>query len=123
MDKRNLLLVFLSQFDLTSKKMEEIISFMKEPSISCFAKTKFPKEIIKPDSYQIMLASADEKLTEKSKWKVFSVWDVNKGALVTMKMSGKCNDNQLKETLELEKNYAKKLLNTIKKIVEKQYTH
>ena len=64
MDKRNLLVVFLSQFDLTSRKMEEILNFMKTSTIECFAKTKFPKEIIKPDSYQTMLASADEKLTE-----------------------------------------------------------
>lgn len=64
MDKRNLLVVFLSQFDLTSKKMEEIISFMKEPNILCFSKTKFPKEIIKPDAFSQMLACADEKLTE-----------------------------------------------------------
>ena len=64
MDKRNLLLVFLSQFDLTSKKMEEIISFMKEPSILCFSKTKFPKEIIKPENFANMKECADEKLTE-----------------------------------------------------------
>lgn len=64
MDKRNLLLVFLSQFDLTAKKMEEILSFMKEPSICCFAKTKFPKEVIKPDIFAQMIECADEKLTE-----------------------------------------------------------
>ena len=71
-------------------------------------------------TYRIIL---DPDSSINARWKVFTVWDVNMGSLVTMKMEGKCTDIQLKETLDMTKGLAKKLLSTIKKIIEKQYSH
>lgn len=64
MNKKNLLIVFLSQFDLANNKMEKILEFMKEHTIACFKKTKFPKEILSEENHQKMLASAEEGLVE-----------------------------------------------------------
>ena len=64
MDKKQQLVVFLSQFDLTSSKMESIISFMDDPSIKSFKKTKFPKEVLTEENYKKMLLSADEIMVE-----------------------------------------------------------
>ncbi|MBE7073971.1 MAG: DNA-protecting protein DprA [Clostridiales bacterium] len=64
MDKRDLLIVFLSQFDLSSKKMSEIMDTMKEQTIKCFSKTKFAENILKKETYESMIASADEALVQ-----------------------------------------------------------
>lgn len=64
MDKRNLFVVFLSQFDLTSGKMEQIISCMDEASIDCFKKTKFDEKVLKKENYLKMLESANPVLVE-----------------------------------------------------------
>ena len=64
MDKRDLLIVFLSQFDLSSNKIKQIVENMKELSIACFKKTKFDKSVLSDDVYQKMLECADETLVE-----------------------------------------------------------
>lgn len=64
MDKRDLFVVFLSQFDLTAGKMEQIISCMGQPSIETFKKTKFDERVLKKENYQKMLECADPILVE-----------------------------------------------------------
>ncbi|MBQ8908715.1 MAG: DNA-processing protein DprA [Clostridia bacterium] len=64
MDSRDLFIVFLSQFDLTSGKMASIIENMQQPSIKCFKNTKFDAKVLKAETYQNMLQSADETLVQ-----------------------------------------------------------
>lgn len=64
MDRRDYLIVFLSQFDLTANKMQQIIENMHEASIECFKKTKFDEKVLKKQTYQTMLESADPILVE-----------------------------------------------------------
>ncbi|MBQ8793047.1 MAG: DNA-processing protein DprA, partial [Clostridia bacterium] len=64
MDKKDLFIVFLSQFDLTTKKMLDIINAMKQPSIDCFKKTKFDEKILKQENYKKMHECADEILVQ-----------------------------------------------------------
>lgn len=56
-------LVFLSQFDFTYQKFQQIIDFMGEDlTIKNFCKTKFDKNVLSFENYQKMKDKADETL-------------------------------------------------------------
>lgn len=58
-------LVFLSMFDYSSSKVQQIIDFMGEDlSIKRFCKTKFTKEVLSEENFAKMLVKADEQLVE-----------------------------------------------------------
>ena len=62
MQKRNLV-VFLSQYDLTVSKMQQIIEYLDDDaSINAFKKTKFPESILSREQFDKMLDGADENL-------------------------------------------------------------
>ena len=58
------LIIFLSQYDLTSSKMEQIIDFIGEnPSISSFKRAKLDKNnILSSENYAKMISQADDSL-------------------------------------------------------------
>lgn len=58
-------LLFLSQFDYTYSKFQQIINFMgEELSIKKFCKTKFDDKILSKDQHEAMISVADEQMVE-----------------------------------------------------------
>ncbi len=63
-EKRNLI-ILLSQFDLTSARIEKVVDFLLEnPSIAKFKNTKFPKDILPEEQANEIKAHADELMVE-----------------------------------------------------------
>ena len=65
----------------------------------------------------------DPEDVENYKWKLFTIWDTKLKSIVAMKMNGKCNDNELQMSLKISMEFALKMVNGIKTVIEKQYSH
>ena len=59
----------------------------------------------------------DPTNSDKDLWRLFTVWDVKKKSIVAMKMWGKCEDNQLEQSMAESEKYASKVSGVIQKIV------
>lgn len=65
MTEQKILLIFLSQFDLTVSKITKILNYLgEEQSLKGFKKTKFPEDILKREQKEKMLSSAEEELVK-----------------------------------------------------------
>ncbi len=63
-EKRNLI-IFLSQFDLTSVRIQKVVEFLQEnPTIKEFKKVKFPKDILPEEQATEIKSHADELAVE-----------------------------------------------------------
>lgn len=65
MDEKRNLIIFLSQFDLTSTRIYKVLDFLAEGwTIEDFKKCKFPKDILSPSQQEEMKALANENLVK-----------------------------------------------------------
>lgn len=65
MTDKKILIIFLSQFDLSCSKMTKILDFLgKDASLKSFKKAKFPEEILTKEQKNKMIDMAEEELVK-----------------------------------------------------------